>query len=59
MIHGSEDEYTTMKTERMLFQAASEPKRLEEIAGGNHHFDRHQDELYASMKKGLAWISSQ
>ena len=59
MIYGSQDEYTMMKTARMLFQSASEPKRLEEIAGANHRFDGHQDELFGSMKKGLAWISSQ
>ena len=58
MIHGSEDEYTTPQTARGLFQLASEPKQMEEIAGANHRFDGHQEELYRSLKKGLAWVGS-
>ncbi len=58
MICGSDDEYTTVESARSLFHSANEPKRMEEIAGANHRFDGHQDELYSSLKKGLAWISS-
>lgn len=58
MIHGTEDEYTTSEAARSLFQAASEPKRLEEIPGANHRFDAHQDELHRSLKKGLAWVAA-
>ena len=57
MIHGSEDEYTSPEAERILFQAANEPKRLEEIPGANHKFDRHQDQFYRSLKAGLEWIA--
>ena len=59
MIHGAQDEYTTPEVARSLFDVASEPKRIEEIPGANHRFDGHQDELYISLKKGLAWIGSQ
>lgn len=58
MIHGSEDEYTTPQTARGLFHLASEPKQMEEIPGANHRFDGHQEELYRSLKKGLAWVGS-
>ncbi|HBY62062.1 MAG TPA: hypothetical protein DEH78_19760 [Solibacterales bacterium] len=58
MIHGSEDEYTTPEVARSLFEATREPKILEEIQGANHRFDGRQDELYRSLKKGLAWIAS-
>ncbi len=56
MIHGSEDEYTSPEAEQVLFQSVREPKRLEEIAGANHRFDRHQDQFYRSLKAGLEWI---
>jgi pimeloyl-ACP methyl ester carboxylesterase len=56
MIHGLADEYTTPETGRALFQAATEPKQLQEIAGANHRFTGHQDELFRSMKQGLDWI---
>lgn len=59
MIHGARDEYTTTEVARSLFNLASEPKRIEEISGANHRFDGRQDELYSSLKKGLAWIGSQ
>lgn len=59
MIHGSEDEYTTSEAGRALFLAASEPRRLVEIAGANHGFDGHKDELYRCLKEGLAWIASE
>ena len=58
MIHGLDDEYTTPESGRNLFQAASEPKHLQEIAGANHRFDGHQDELYRSLEEGLAWIAA-
>ena len=58
MIHGAEDEYTSYEVEQALFQAASEPKRFEEIAGANHRFDEHQAELYRSLKAGLEWIAA-
>ena len=58
MIHGTEDEFTTIEVARSLFGAAQEPKKLEEIQGANHHFDGHQDELFRSLKKGLLWITS-
>jgi dienelactone hydrolase len=57
MIHGSEDEYTTPETARALFGAASEPRHLDEIAGANHRFDGHRDELYRSLREGLAWLA--
>lgn len=56
MIHGTDDEYTTSAAARSLFEVTSEPKRLEEITGANHRFDGHQDELYRSLEKGLAWV---
>jgi hypothetical protein len=56
MIHGSEDEYTSLEAERVLFEAVSEPKRFDAIAGANHRFDGHQDQLYRSLKAGLEWI---
>ena len=56
MIHGSEDEYTSLDAERALFQSVNEPKRLDEIAGANHRFDGHLDELFRSLKAGLQWI---
>ncbi len=58
MIHGTGDEYTTSEVARELFRATAEPKQMEEIAGANHRFDGHQDELYRSLGKGLAWIAS-
>lgn len=58
MIHGTEDEYTTTEVGRTLFQAAQEPKKLEEIQGANHRFDGHQDELFQSLKKGISWVVS-
>ena len=58
MIHGSEDEYTTPQAALGLFHFASEPKQMEEIPGANHRFDGHQDDLYRSLKKGLAWVGS-
>jgi type IV secretory pathway VirJ component len=58
MIYGLHDEYTRPDNERALFRAASEPKRLQEIAGANHRFDGHQDELFRSMKAGLQWMSA-
>jgi uncharacterized protein len=58
MIHGTEDEYTKPDASRSLFQAASEPKRMREIQGANHHFDGHEDEMYQSLRKGLEWIAS-
>ena len=58
MIHGSDDEYTSPDVARTLFQAASEPKRLEEIDGANHRFEGRQNDLYRSLQKGLAWIAS-
>ena len=58
MIHGGEDEYTTPEVARSLFQAASGPKHLEEISGARHRFDGHKDELYGSIRKGLAWVVS-
>lgn len=58
MIHGTEDEFTTLEMARSLFRAAQEPKQLEEIKGANHHFDGHQDELYRSIKNGLLWIAA-
>ena len=42
---------------RINFQAAREPKRLQEIAGANHSFDGHRNELFRSMKEGLEWIA--
>jgi type IV secretory pathway VirJ component len=58
MIYGSQDEYTQPDHERALFRATGEPKRLEEIAGANHRFDGHQDELFRSVRAGLQWISA-
>ena len=58
MIHGSQDEYTTATKARELFLAAAEPKRLCEIAGANHRFDGHREELYRSIKEGLEWITA-
>jgi type IV secretory pathway VirJ component len=58
MIYGSQDEYTQIDRARALFRAASEPKRLQEIAGANHRFDGHQDELFRSMREGLEWIAA-
>jgi alpha-beta hydrolase superfamily lysophospholipase len=58
IIRGSQDEYTTELKARELFQAAGEPKRLREIAGANHRFDGHREELYRSIKEGLQWIAS-
>jgi dienelactone hydrolase len=58
MIHGTDDEYTTSEVARSLYEVTSEPKRLEEITGANHRFDAHQDELYRSLKKGLAWVAA-
>lgn len=58
MIHGTDDEYTTSEVARSLYQVTSEPKRLEEITGANHRFDAHQEELYRSLKKGLAWVAA-
>jgi hypothetical protein len=59
MIYGVHDEYTDPETERDLFQAASEPKRLLQIPGANHRFDGHQDELYRSLQEGLQWIAAE
>jgi pimeloyl-ACP methyl ester carboxylesterase len=59
MIHGSDDEYTSLQAERVLFQAMNEPKRLEEITGANHRFDGHEDQFYRSLKAGLEWIAGQ
>lgn len=59
MIHGSADEYTSLGDARTLFAAAAEPKHLDEIAGANHRFDGHQEELYRSLKAGLEWITRQ
>jgi type IV secretory pathway VirJ component len=59
MIYGSEDEYTDTGNARDLFDATTEPKRLQQVAGANHRFDGHQDELHRSMKEGLAWIAAQ
>ena len=56
MIHGTKDEYTTPETARGLFQAAAQPKKLEEIPGANHRFDGHLEELYRSMKEGMEWL---
>jgi pimeloyl-ACP methyl ester carboxylesterase len=58
MIYGLHDEYTRPENERALFRAASEPKHLQEIAGANHRFDGHQDELFRSMRAGLQWMSA-
>ena len=59
MIHGTEDEYTSPAVARKLFQVAREPKRLEEIQGANHAFDGHREDLYRTLKAGLAWIAGQ
>jgi dienelactone hydrolase len=59
MIHGSEDEYTSLEAERVLFEAVNEPKRFDAIDGANHRFDGHQDQLYRSLKAGLEWIVGQ
>ena len=56
MIHGSNDEYTSLDAERALYQSVGEPKKLDEIAGANHKFDGHLDELNRSLKAGLQWI---
>lgn len=56
MIYGGNDEYTTAKTARGLFVAAAPPKRATEIAGANHRFDGHMDELCQSLKEGLQWL---
>jgi type IV secretory pathway VirJ component len=57
MIYGSQDEYTNPENARDLFEAASEPKRLQQVTGANHRFDGHQDELYRLLKQGLEWIA--
>ena len=56
MIHGSNDEYTSLDAERALYQSVGEPKKLDEITGANHKFDGHLDELNRSLKAGLLWI---
>ncbi len=58
MIYGTKDEYTRAETERGLYEAAGEPKRLEVIAGANHRFEGHEGELYRSLRRGLEWIVS-
>lgn len=58
MIHGSEDEYTPLEVARGLYRAAVEPKRMEEIPGANHSFEGRRDELWGSLRRGLAWIGS-
>ena len=57
MIHASEDEYTSTASARELFRAARDPKRLEEIAGGDHDFGGRRDLLFRSIEKGLEWIA--
>lgn len=59
MIHGNADEYSTPAVARTLFQSASEPKHLDEIAGADHRFDGHRDEFYRSLRRGLEWIVAQ
>ncbi|MEP7362072.1 MAG: alpha/beta fold hydrolase [Acidobacteriota bacterium] len=56
MIHGTLDEFTTPEAARTLFSLASEPKRLVEIEGGNHHFDGKRDRLYQALREGLDWV---
>lgn len=58
MIHGANDEYTSLEVERALFHSAGEPKRYAEIDGADHRFSGHEDELYRSLKAGLAWIAA-
>jgi predicted esterase len=58
MIHGSADEFTTTEVCRDLYQAASAPKQLHEVAGANHRFDGHLDELNRWMREGLEWLTS-
>ncbi|MEI9812191.1 MAG: AcvB/VirJ family lysyl-phosphatidylglycerol hydrolase [Acidobacteriota bacterium] len=59
MVHGTEDEYTPPRAARAQFDAASEPKKLEVIGDADHRFSGHRDALYASIKRGLAWIATQ
>jgi pimeloyl-ACP methyl ester carboxylesterase len=59
MIHGNDDEYSTPAVARTLFQTASEPKHLDEIAGADHRFYGHRDEFYRSLRRGLEWIVAQ
>ena len=59
MVHGSEDDYTTLAQARDMYAAISGPKHLAEIPGANHRFDGHRDELYRSLKESLTWIFAQ
>ena len=56
MIYGSDDEFTSSDLQKDLFQAAGQPKEFQQIAGANHRFDGHLDELYRSMKAGIEWL---
>jgi pimeloyl-ACP methyl ester carboxylesterase len=58
MIHGLDDEYTSAQICRELFQAASGPRQLHEVAGANHRFDGHIEELNRWLQEGLQWAVS-
>jgi type IV secretory pathway VirJ component len=58
MIHGLSDEYTNAQVCRELYQAAAGPKQLHEVAGANHRFDGHTDELNRWLQEGLQWAVS-
>jgi fermentation-respiration switch protein FrsA (DUF1100 family) len=58
MIHGSNDEYTSAQVCRQLFEAASGPRQLREVAGANHRFDGHTEELDRWMQEGIQWAVS-
>jgi dienelactone hydrolase len=58
MIESSHDEYVTVDSAKTLFNAAHEPKRFSLLDAQNHRFDGKQDELFRTLREGLAWIAA-
>jgi dienelactone hydrolase len=58
MIESTHDEYVSVDTSRALFNAAQQPKRFSLIDARNHRFDGKQDELFKTLREGLAWIAA-
>ncbi|MEO8100631.1 MAG: AcvB/VirJ family lysyl-phosphatidylglycerol hydrolase [Acidobacteriota bacterium] len=56
MVHGSEDEYTSVATADLMFQAAQAPKRLIKVTGANHRFDTRRTELFQALQDGFLWV---